>query len=57
MLVYSVCTISRRESEDVVQGFVREHPDFTLEQHIRLLPHRDGTDGFFIACLRRALAA
>jgi len=67
-LVYSVCTISRSEGEDVVDGFLRGHPDFVAEElpathpelgrpaaaaHLQLLPHRDGTDGFFIARLRR----
>ena len=56
-LVYSVCTISRAESENVVENFVREHGDFSLERHIQVLPHRDGTDGFFIARLRCARAA
>lgn len=67
-LVYSVCTISQRESEEVVEAFLREHPDFGAEdlgseypdwryerdpRYLQLLPHRDGTDGFFIARLRR----
>jgi 16S rRNA (cytosine967-C5)-methyltransferase len=52
-LVYSVCTISRAEGDDVVDGFLREHGDFTAERRLQLLPHRDGTDGFFIARLRR----
>jgi 16S rRNA (cytosine967-C5)-methyltransferase len=53
-LVYSVCTISRVESEDVVAAFLNEHADFTSAEQLRLLPHRDGTEGFFIARLRRA---
>jgi 16S rRNA (cytosine967-C5)-methyltransferase len=60
-LVYSVCTISRRESEDVVQRFLNEHPEFAAESlspgagtpFRHLLPHVDHTDGFFIARLRR----
>lgn len=52
-LVYSVCTISRAESEGVLDGFLRDHGDFTVERRLQLLPHRDGTDGFFIARLRR----
>jgi len=52
-LVYSVCTISRAESEDVVDAFLREHADMTAERRLQLLPHRDGTDGFYIARLRR----
>jgi 16S rRNA (cytosine967-C5)-methyltransferase len=53
-LVYSVCTISRRESEGVVDRFLDENPGFELEETVQLLPHRDRTDGFFIARLRRA---
>jgi 16S rRNA (cytosine967-C5)-methyltransferase len=65
-LVYSVCTISRSEGADVVESFLAEHPEFSAdplgdrsdhpdgEPWRRLLPHRDGTDGFFIARLRRA---
>ncbi len=67
-LVYSVCTISRAEGPDVVERFLEGHPDFNVEPGlpdglemlgvrwgpgIQLLPHRDGTDGFFIARLRR----
>jgi 16S rRNA (cytosine967-C5)-methyltransferase len=69
LLVYSVCTISLREGEEVVGGFLREHPEFEADdllaehpswghprgigRHIQLLPHRDNTDGFFVARLRR----
>ena len=53
-IVYSVCTVSRAESEGVVDAFLREHGDFTAEQRFQLLPHRDRTDGFYIARLRRA---
>jgi 16S rRNA (cytosine967-C5)-methyltransferase len=53
-LVYSVCTISRVEADDVVDAFVAEHPDFNVESRWQLMPSTDGTDGFFIAKLRRA---
>jgi 16S rRNA (cytosine967-C5)-methyltransferase len=52
-LVYSVCTISRREGDGVIERFLDEHPELELEQAIQLTPDRDGTDGFFIARLRR----
>jgi 16S rRNA (cytosine967-C5)-methyltransferase len=53
-LLYSVCTISCAEGADVVESFLREQPEFRAEQPFRqLLPHIDGTDGFFIARLRR----
>jgi 16S rRNA (cytosine967-C5)-methyltransferase len=54
VLVYSVCTISRAESGDVVERFLAEHQDFALDgQPDQLRPDRDGTDGFFIARLSR----
>jgi 16S rRNA (cytosine967-C5)-methyltransferase len=53
-LVYSVCTISRREGNGVVDRLVGENRGFELEETVQLLPHRDRTDGFFIARLRRA---
>jgi 16S rRNA (cytosine967-C5)-methyltransferase len=53
-LVYSVCTISRAESEDVVDAFLDVHPGWEAEAVTRLAPDIDGTDGFFIATLRRA---
>jgi 16S rRNA (cytosine967-C5)-methyltransferase len=61
-LVYSVCTISRAESEGVIERFLSAEPGFEVVPIAdgpdagpfqRLLPHRDGTDGFFIARLRR----
>jgi 16S rRNA (cytosine967-C5)-methyltransferase len=69
VLVYSVCTISRAEGPEVVERFQAGHEDFEVEAlperlpqalrgvprgpGVQLLPHRDGTDGFFIARLRR----
>jgi 16S rRNA (cytosine967-C5)-methyltransferase len=51
-LVYSVCTISRVEGTALIDRFAEANPGFTLEDSRQLLPHRDGTDGFFIARLR-----
>lgn len=53
-LVYSVCTITRAEGEGVLEGFLGENPEFVLESRLQLMPHVDGTDGFFVARLRRA---
>jgi 16S rRNA (cytosine967-C5)-methyltransferase len=52
--VYSVCTISRAESDEVVAAFLDVHPRWEAEAVTRLAPDTDGTDGFFIARLRRA---
>jgi 16S rRNA (cytosine967-C5)-methyltransferase len=54
VIVYSVCTISRAETVSVVESFLRNHGAFELEESFQLLPHRDGTDGFYVARLRRS---
>ncbi|HET9093944.1 MAG TPA: 16S rRNA (cytosine(967)-C(5))-methyltransferase RsmB [Solirubrobacteraceae bacterium] len=53
-LVYSVCTVSRREGDGVIDAFLEEVPGFTDEGRWQLLPSLERTDGFFIARLRRA---
>jgi 16S rRNA (cytosine967-C5)-methyltransferase len=68
-LVYSTCTISPDENEHLIDRFLADHPEFTADDavsgapnwehpnvpfYVQSLPHRDGTDGFFMARLRRA---
>jgi len=67
-LVYASCTISRTENEAQVEAFLKRRTDFapaSLEPFlpgnlpglctgmVQLLPHRDGTEGFFIARMER----
>lgn len=70
VLVYSTCTLCRKENEKNLEWFLKNHPAFkaeditnflpaewkveTAEQgYITLLPHKTGTDGFFISRMRR----
>ena len=66
VLVYSTCTIDREENSQVVDDFLKNNPDFALEatgkylptkkrdeSMVQLYPQRDGTDGFFIARMKR----
>ena len=66
VLLYSTCTILRRENEAVAEGFLQNHPEFALETvefptgsgipagpMTTLLPCDHGTDGFFICKFRR----
>ncbi len=63
-LVYSTCTLFKAENGDVVNEFLSTHGNFAVEEirldypktkegYLQFLPHRDGTDGFFIALLKR----
>jgi 16S rRNA (cytosine967-C5)-methyltransferase len=53
MLVYSTCTISPTENERVIAAFLDSHAEFSVDDVLVTLPHRDRTAGFFIARLRK----
>ena len=48
VLVYSTCSLSKSENEDVCNRFLNEHKNFKLESMVTLIPHKD-SDGFFFA--------
>lgn len=52
-LVYSTCTILKRENEAIVNDFLAENKDFQLVEMKTMLPHKDNTDGFFICKMIR----
>ena len=66
VLLYSTCTVLKRENEEVVEGFLKAHPEFRAEPlalpdlfpknetgMLTLIPGQYDTDGFFICRLRR----
>ena len=66
VLVYSTCTVLKRENEEVVQRFLAAHPEYqpekpwqnmpSLSQYAKdmttLFPQMLGSDGFFICKIR-----
>ena len=63
-ILYSTCTLSKDENENVVNRFLAENSEFSAVDFqigslkskggfITLYPHINGTDGFFIAKLRK----
>lgn len=66
-LIYATCSLLEEENEAVVAAFLTSRPDFAqapapadfppelcnAQGHLRLWPHRHGSDGFFAACLHR----
>jgi 16S rRNA (cytosine967-C5)-methyltransferase len=63
LLVYSTCTVSRRENQDAVVSFLDDNRDFTIgdggaegtdvESPVQLFPDTEGCDGMFITALQR----
>ena len=64
VMIYSTCTLNPEENERVVERFLEEHKEFctvdfalgNIKSHngmLTLLPHVHGTDGFFIAKIRK----
>ncbi len=67
VLVYSTCTVLKRENEEVVRRFLSSHPEFHPEkpwqnlpeiagfgrEMTTLFPQMLGSDGFFIARMRK----
>ncbi len=52
VLVYSTCTLNKRENEDVVSAFLLQDNRFSLaDEGMKVLFPMDGTDGFFMAKL------
>jgi len=58
-LVYSTCTLEPEENEQIVEAFLRNHPNFYTDHasheypYLSLLPHQTNNDGVFAARLRR----
>lgn len=53
VIVYSTCTFSKEENEDVIEYFLERHPDFTLEEMERFWPNKVDGEGHFVAKLVR----
>ncbi len=67
LLVYATCTTEREENEDVIRGFLAQHPHYSLADlppwfpktkstrgTVQFFPHRHGIDGFYIAVLKHS---
>ena len=64
-LVYSTCSVEKEENESVVAKFLEVNTDFrqlelkhesvqsSLTGALRTWPHRDGSDGFFVAAFEK----
>lgn len=53
ILVYSTCTLNKKENEKQIQAFLKEHDDFMLVEERTIFPFEAHSDGFYMAKLQR----
>lgn len=53
ILVYSTCTLNRKENEKQIASFLALHDDYALAEEKTLFPHEMDADGFYYAKLTR----
>lgn len=53
VIVYSTCTLLKEENSDIVAGFLADNKNFTVVSETQYLPDGNGTDGFYVAVIRR----
>jgi 16S rRNA (cytosine967-C5)-methyltransferase len=53
-LLYSTCTLNRRENEAVVEAFLAAHTEFSAEKMHTFFPDTEGTDGFFYCKMKKS---
>ena len=53
IMVYSTCTLNKKENERQVEEFIKENPNFKLLDSITIFPFENSGDGFYIAKLVR----
>ena len=54
-MVYSTCSSEPEENQDVIAGFLNEHPEYVEERIHQTLPFREGLEAFYGAVLRKSL--
>ena len=52
-MVYSTCTISKKENELMIQKFIEKHPDMEVIKQRTILNYEYHTDGFFMCKMKK----
>ena len=52
-MIYSTCTLNKRENEKVVERFLEAHSAFKMLYNRTIFPDKNGGDGFFYAVLEK----
>lgn len=52
-MIYSTCTLNKKENEKVVNAFLNDNDNFTLVKEKTSFPCESGGDGFYFALLKK----
>lgn len=52
-LLYSTCTLNKRENEKIVQKFIKENIEYKILESVTIFPSEFGGDGFFYSIIER----
>ena len=52
-LVYSTCTLNKKENERQIAAFLKEFPGMKLEKERTVFPFEDENDGFYHASMKK----
>ena len=52
-IVYSTCTINKKENEKQIQKFLKRHPDMKIIREETILPYVYHSDGFYMCLLKK----
>ena len=52
-IIYSTCTLNKKENEKVVERFLQNNSNFKLVNEITVFPNENGGDGFFYTLMEK----
>ena len=52
-MVYSTCTINKKENEQMIKKFIEKYPDMKIVEERKVLPFVYDSDGFYMCKLEK----
>lgn len=52
-MVYSTCTLNKKENEKQIENFIHRHPDMEVLEERTILPYQYHSDGFYMCLMRK----
>lgn len=53
IIVYSTCTLNKKENEQMIAAFMQRHSDIVVEKQQTIMPYSYDSDGFFMCRMKK----